>query len=58
MILSSTSPGPGYPAILSAAAIADLIPVSARILLTCARWRGFNPLIVPMYLPWSLRVAR
>lgn len=34
-----------------------LILFSARILLILAGWRGFSPLIVPMYLPWCLRAA-
>ena len=37
--------------------MAALIPFSARIFLTCAFFLGGSPRIVPMYLPWSLRVA-
>ena len=36
---------------LLAAAIAALIPFSARIAFTFERWRGFKPRSVPMYLP-------
>ena len=35
--------------------IAARIPFVARSFLILALWAGFNPLIVPMYLPCSLR---
>ncbi len=47
------NPKPAHPAILSAAAIAALIPFAARILFTCAAFLADSTLIVPMYLPWS-----
>ena len=31
---------------------------SARIFLIAARWRGFSPRMVPMYLPCSFKAAR
>ena len=38
--------------------MAALIPFNARIFLIRVRCERFNPLMVPMYFPWSFKALR